>query len=240
MRTDQLKQAFRNPGSEWRGAPFWSWNDDLDPDLLRGQIREMKRVGLGGFIMHDRSGLMIRYMGERWMECIAAAVDEAKQQDMLAWLYDEDRFPSGFAGGLVIQRNPDFGIKYLEPVSADTQAQYRFAVRRGDGAAASYRPLSPDEKPGEGEELQQFRWRIADPSPWYNNTPYVDLMDPEAVKAFIDISYKPYRRFAKSSGRPSRACSPTNPISRATPGSGGVCPGRGDFPRSSSADAAMT
>jgi len=46
---DTLKQQFRNPGTEWRGAPFWSWNDDLDPQELRWQVREMRRGGLGGF-----------------------------------------------------------------------------------------------------------------------------------------------------------------------------------------------
>ena len=201
MRTDGLKKQFKSPGSEWRGAPFWSWNDDLDPEELREQIREMKRAGLGGFIMHDRSGLMIRYMGERWMECIAAAVDEARKQGMLAWLYDEDRFPSGFGGGLVIERNPDFGIKFLEPAPAGAEAHYRFAARRTDGKVASYRPLASGEHPADGEELQQYRWRIADPSPWYNNTPYVDLMDPEAVKAFIEICYHPYRRFRSEFGK---------------------------------------
>jgi len=198
--TDDLKQQFKRPGSEWRGAPFWSWNDDLDPEYLRAQIREMKRAGLGGFIMHDRSGLMNRYMGERWMECIAAAIDEGKKQGMLAWLYDEDRFPSGFAGGLVIERNPDFGIKFLEPAPEGAQAQYRFAARLRSGKVASYRRLSSKEQPGESEELQQYRWRIADPSPWYNNTPYVDLMDPKAVRTFIEISYEPYLRFKREFG----------------------------------------
>ena len=79
---DTLKQTFRRPGSEWRGAPFWSWNDDLDPREIRWQVREMKRGGLGGFFMHSRSGLITPYLGDRWMECIAAAVDEARKQRM--------------------------------------------------------------------------------------------------------------------------------------------------------------
>jgi hypothetical protein len=199
MSDDALKQQFRSPGSEWRGAPFWSWNDDLDPDRLRRQIRGMKAAGLGGFFMHARSGLMTPYMSERWMECVAAAVDEAKQQDMLAWLYDEDRFPSGFAGGLVVQRNPEFALRFLEPAPAEAQAPWRFAVRREE-SGLSYRPLAAGEEPAAGEEVQQFHARIAEASPWYNNGRYADLMNPEAVKAFLDICYQPYRRFRKEFG----------------------------------------
>jgi hypothetical protein len=114
MRPDALKKQFRIPGAEWRGAPFWSWNDDLDPSEIRRQIREMKRAGLGGFFMHNRIGLVTPYMGERWMECIAAAVEEAKKRGMEAWLYDEDRWPSGYGGGRVPQRDPDFGMKFLD------------------------------------------------------------------------------------------------------------------------------
>ena len=91
MRLTDLKKQFRHPACEWRGAPFWSWNDDLDPAEIRGQIRAMKRAGLGGFFMHNRIGLVTPYMGESWMDCIAAAVAEAKKQGMQAWLYDEDR-----------------------------------------------------------------------------------------------------------------------------------------------------
>jgi hypothetical protein len=153
----------------------------------------MKAAGLGGFFMHARSGLMTPYMSERWMECVAAAADEAKKQDMLAWLYDEDRFPSGFAGGLVVHRNPDFAIRFLEPAPPEAQAPWRFAVRRENGGI-SYRQLAAGEEPDEGEEVQQFHWRIDAPSPWYNNERYADLMNPEAVKAFLDICYEPYRR----------------------------------------------
>ena len=50
-------QKFRTPGIEFRGAPFWAWNSKLEiPELLR-QIRHLKRMGFGGFVMHARVGL---------------------------------------------------------------------------------------------------------------------------------------------------------------------------------------
>jgi len=194
MATDRIKQTFRNPGSEWRGAPFWSWNDDLDPAELRAQIREMKRGGLGGFFMHSRIGLVTPFMGERWMTCIAAAVDEARKQRMKAWLYDEDRWPSGFGGGLVVQRSADFGIKYLELRARGTGGEHRFAVRHKEGQVYAYRKLGPWEQPAAGEQVQEFRTAVAPPSAWFNDYPYTDNMNPESVRAFLEICYEPYRR----------------------------------------------
>ncbi len=200
--SDSLKQTFRRPGSEWRGAPFWSWNDDLDPLEIRWQVREMKRGGLGGFFMHSRSGLITPYMGERWMECVAAAVDEARAQQMQAWLYDEDRWPSGFGGGLVLQRNPDFAAKCLEVVESGGRGDYRFAVRRERGQVTGYRRLKPALQLRRGEEMQQFRVSSAEPLGWFNGLPYVDNMDPESVRAFIEVCYEPYRKhFAGEFGK---------------------------------------
>jgi len=44
-------EAFRNPGRDCRGAPFWAWNGKLEPEELRRQIRIMHRMGLGGFFI---------------------------------------------------------------------------------------------------------------------------------------------------------------------------------------------
>ena len=86
------------------------------------------------------------------MECIAATVDEADKQHMHAWLYDEDRWPSGFGGGLVVKRNPDFGAKYLE-LSAKG-GERRFAVSIENGVVSSYRRLVKGPRPRRGEQVQ--------------------------------------------------------------------------------------
>lgn len=33
----------------YQSIPFWSWNDKLEPEELRRQIRNMKKAGIGGF-----------------------------------------------------------------------------------------------------------------------------------------------------------------------------------------------
>ena len=84
-----------NPPTSHRAAPFYSWNAILENDELRRQIRIMHEMGFGGAFMHSRVGLGTPYLGTDWFERIASCVDEAKKYNMFAWLYDEDRWPSG-------------------------------------------------------------------------------------------------------------------------------------------------
>ena len=41
--TDLLNGNLR----DYRPVPFWSWNDDLEPEELVRQIRDMKDKGIG-------------------------------------------------------------------------------------------------------------------------------------------------------------------------------------------------
>ena len=93
------EEEFKNPSKEYRGAPFWAWNCKLKKEELLRQITCLKEMGFGGFYMHSRSGMDTEYLGKDFMELVKACVDKAEDEDMLAWLYDEDRWPSGAAGG---------------------------------------------------------------------------------------------------------------------------------------------
>ncbi|MBQ6948023.1 MAG: hypothetical protein IJN42_08235, partial [Clostridia bacterium] len=97
---------FKNPTSEYRATPFWSWNAKLDKDQLCRQIDHFKEMGLGGFHMHTRTGLATEYLSDEYMEMVTACCDKAEAEEMLAWLYDEDRWSSGPAGGLVTKHKP--------------------------------------------------------------------------------------------------------------------------------------
>src|SRR5215471_4255193 len=94
-------KVFRKPPAEYRGAPFWSWNSKVDlPQLLR-QIEQFKQMGFGGFHIHSRTGLATEYLGNEFMQAVRACARKAAKKEMLCWLYDEDRWPSGSAGGIV-------------------------------------------------------------------------------------------------------------------------------------------
>ena len=82
---DYQKQ-FASPSSEYRGKPFWAWNGPLDEVELRRQIRVFKEMGLGGAFMHSRVGLATPYLSDEWFSLVNACVEEAKSQEMEAWL----------------------------------------------------------------------------------------------------------------------------------------------------------
>ena len=67
----------KNIDNSMRPIPFWSWNDKLLPEELRAQIRAMHQSGFGGFFMHARGGLQTEYMGQDYLDCVSACVDEA-------------------------------------------------------------------------------------------------------------------------------------------------------------------
>lgn len=69
---------FKNIPKKYRPIPFWSWNEKLDPEETKEQIRIMDSVGIGGFFMHARGGLQTEYMKDEWFSNVDAAVSEAK------------------------------------------------------------------------------------------------------------------------------------------------------------------
>ncbi len=106
------KELFMHPTSEYRGTPFWSWNCRVTKDLIKEQMDVFKQMGFGGAHLHPRTGLENEYMSDEFLDLIRYADDEAKAREMLCWLYDEDRYPSGAAGGLVTE-NWEYRARHL-------------------------------------------------------------------------------------------------------------------------------
>ncbi len=103
-----LAEIFRNPPNEFRMMPFWFWNHEMVEKEVQRQIRDHNAHGIGGEFLHPRHGRLTPYMGQRWLENVEAAADECKDLDMPCFLYDEDNWPSGPAGGYITGPNhPD-------------------------------------------------------------------------------------------------------------------------------------
>lgn len=109
---NSVYHEFCNPGVDFKGVPFWAWNGKLEKDELLRQVEILKKMGMGGFFMHSRTGLNTEYLGKEWMDLINDCADKAQKLGMKAWLYDEDRWPSGTAGGMVT-RDPKFRAKSI-------------------------------------------------------------------------------------------------------------------------------
>jgi hypothetical protein len=109
----RLIDGLENPDVIYRSAPFWSWNDELTIDQLKYQVDRMEEGGFGGGFMHSRIGIITLYLSDEWMNCIKETVKYAKEKGMKMYLYDEDRWPSGFAGGIVTKKKEN-RIKILK------------------------------------------------------------------------------------------------------------------------------
>ena len=207
------EKTFRNPPCEYRAAPFWAWNCDLNKDLLLREIDQMKRMGMGGFHMHVRTGMSTTYLSDGFMQLIRDCVDKAKEERMRAYLYDEDRWASGAAGGYVT-REERYRARYLlfttvsyaqaeenpasvpvdSPRTGKGRLLARYAVRLNDeGELAEYRLLRDGQQADAAETAWYAYLEIEKESPWFNNQTYVNTLDKKAIERFVEITHERYK-----------------------------------------------
>lgn len=177
MKSKTLENIKKANLKEYRSIPFWSWNDKLDKDELVCQIKWMKEQGFGGYFMHARGGLITEYLGKEWFECVETCVDVGESLDMDSWIYDENGWPSGFAGGKLLEdeRNCD---KYLD-----------YTIGEYDSSAMVSYLVEKDEivkviKPNKGKYLNIYQKTS-------NST--ADILNPEVVDKFIALTHEQYK-----------------------------------------------
>lgn len=174
--------------SAYRPVVFWSINSSLEKEELVRQIGEMKSYNLGGFVFHARAGLTTEYLSEDWFSAVRLCLDEAKKQGMGVWMYDEFGWPSGFAGGRLLE-NPAWRAGYLEYKVLDSYDPDAYAVYDvRDGAVRLLR---------QGESAPRYHTLYA-----RRSDAYVDILDPEVTDAFLRSTYEPYyARFSERFGK---------------------------------------
>lgn len=187
-----------NKRNEYRSLAFWSWNGKMEDGEIIRQIRDFERNGYGGFFIHARAGLEIPYMKESWYHACEIAIKEAEKYGLSVWIYDEDGWPSGFAGGMVPEMGVDFQFKEM----------HFKTMQKGDSVPghmiAGYRRT----KNGEMPEYQRVPAEEADLVIYFKADPhYVDLLNPEVTRAFIQTTHEEYKkRFGSFFGTTIKGC----------------------------------
>lgn len=204
-------EVFQNPPAQYRGTPFWAWNTRLDKKRLEEQICVLKEMGMGGFHIHSRIGLNTEYLGPEFMEDVRFCIDRAKELGMRCWLYDEDKWPSGYGGGRVT-KNPEYRNKFLlfsperkedgymrqktpkqvTRLAAGGQGRLlaRYDVELRDGKLEGYRLLAESDK---DTVNTWFAYLVtAEASPWFNSQSYADTLNPKATEHFIKEVHERY------------------------------------------------
>ena len=163
---------------KYRPIPFWSWNDKLEEQELRRQVRWMKEQGFGGYFMHARSGLITEYLSDEWFNCIKACVDEGEKIGIDSWAYDENGWPSGFVGGKLLEEEDNRDKFLTYKIGAfDKNAMVSYRINEKD--------LTRVFVDGEGEYLNV-----------YENTSIstVDVLNPKVVDKFISLTHVKYKQ----------------------------------------------
>lgn len=216
MNKKQLIDLFSSPSAEYRGKPFWSWNGELRKEELIRQAHIMKEMGLGGYFMHSRTGLITEYLGDEWFELINEVADAAEADGMEAWLYDEDRWPSGSAGGMVTD-DPQYRMKSLYVFESDIEnVTYRdniisLCLARIDGIDLYdytnidisdltrdnikdklYAEIKCDSKANGTWKALIFAIVPNECNSNYNGNTYIDTMNRKATERFIELTHEKY------------------------------------------------
>lgn len=200
---EELRRQFADPPAEFRPMPLWVWNDEMSEPRIREMLAAYRQQGFGGVFIHPRPGLITEYLGTDWFRLWRFAMEEGKRLGLIVNIYDENSYPSGFAGGHVPSRAPDTSSQYVtadtdqraSAVSSNPLVVAFFAVKNdAAGQVTAARRVTSKNEVAADETVTSFRLRRASGNPWTGEFPYVDLTNPRTTPMFVETTYEAYKR----------------------------------------------
>jgi hypothetical protein len=218
---DALHETFRDPPPAYSISPYWFWNGRVTEAETRRQIAEMVAQGVRAVVVFNWTGLEPAYLSEEYWQQVGVALDAARAAGLTLNFADEWLWPSGEAWvyaspepepSRVLQLHPEYRMRRLSCRTADAgedpcagPAAEAVVAARVDASgaidASSLTLLPPAEAagwkaPGPGWKL--FIYTLV---PAAERGVRVDLMNPAAVRVFIEQVYEPFaQRFPEHLG----------------------------------------
>ncbi len=103
---------------------FWFWNATPTLTEIDERLDAFIAKGFRAVYVHPmpqsfrpadfHGGMEVEYLSDAFFDLIAYTCAAISARGMKMWLYDEGGWPSGMAGGRIVQENPQFGIWTLE------------------------------------------------------------------------------------------------------------------------------
>lgn len=195
----QLADHFQNPPSRYRPMAFWSLNGKLEVAELDFQLQEFKDKGFGGAFLHPRPGLITEYLSEEWFKLCQHVMEKGRELGLETWLYDENSFPSGFAGGHVQDRMPEsynqgIGLRMhrvnLLPYSL---AKYKVILQEDNGKFRDVTAIAHNMRQ-QGSYIL-FELVQGESSPFTGGFPYVDLLVDGVTDTFLTATMTGYEKY---------------------------------------------
>lgn len=204
---EEIRMLFADPPSEFRSAPLWDWNEQITKEGIDFQMKEFKKAGIGGVFVHPRPGLLTEYLSDDWFRLFDYTLQKGKELDMKVWIYDENSYPSGFAGGHVPAEMPDSykhgtGLKLhvLESVDELPSDNLGVVLKRSADEFVDITNSVEDEK-GKRGEYYFFEKIFPAKSPWYGGFSYVDLLYKGVSEKFLELTMtRGYEKYSADFG----------------------------------------
>lgn len=222
-KNDPLWAEFTNPPAAYRALPMEGARAITSPverveKLTQGRWGGLHGSVLGGPYLQNAAG---------W-DTFRATLEALREKGQVAWIYDEQFYPSGRAGGLTLKDHPEFeaqGLFYASCVvtgAVDKGAQaVRWQLPEGVPFYVAAIPLDNHFHATAATPLDltaqatngwltgtlppdPLNWRLAafvqnrlyegTHAPITTKQPYFNILDPAAVRRFIDVTYEAYFR----------------------------------------------
>jgi hypothetical protein len=196
---EQLETQFADPGRQYGSAPLWVWNTRIDSALISDMMAEFQEQGFGGVFIHPRPGLITEYLSEEWFALCGYTLQKGRELDLEVWIYDENSYPSGFAGGHVPAEMPEsynqgqmLHLDKFEVLPAD--AGDFFICLKQSGEDFVDVTARQDSERGKSGQYYCFSKETYRKSPWYGGFSYVDLLVPGVTEKFIELTMEGYEK----------------------------------------------
>lgn len=206
---------------------FWQHNED--EKILREEIKQMSKNGIGSFIVESRPHP--DFLGVKWWHDLDVIIDEARKRGMKVWLFDDCAFPSGFAAGRIRDNHPEYLKVYLDERHIDAKGPLKgssFVIKAWlDHEESLVAVIAAKRIDGidtiDGESLTDITRQISNGILYWDvpegnwrifilvctrnggeieTGDYLNPIEPEPVRAFIDYVYEEhYRHYADEFGK---------------------------------------
>ncbi len=165
-----------NPGREFGPAPWWAWLGDMTPATIDRNLQRFLAMEIYEIIVIPLYGLQPEYMGPEYFELWRHACRRCGECGIKLWIYDEFNWPSGTCAGTVLRQHPRFRQHVLQINPAP---------------AAPGRRARPAWEIALNEKFQLAAYGAE----WACGAAgYLDTLNPDAVRAYLDATHEVYRR----------------------------------------------
>jgi len=144
--------------------PFETWAGTSE-NAIRARVRDAIKAGLGGLVTNIKADNYLR--DEKAWEVLRLGIKIAHEEGLRIWIYDEKGYPSGTAGGLVLEQVP----------SAEAQG----LIRVTDASGVRYEVITLYEATHATENFSEKRH-------------YINILDSAAISTFLAVTHDRYAR----------------------------------------------